>query len=121
MTGAAALARASDETLLVFELSVVDIRTARSMITALNDEGISSGTITPVVNRFRKRGQMLSPEDAEEALGLKPITIASEYECVAKSINFGQTLAHAAPRSMVRKDIKKVAQALVTRSGLSSH
>jgi len=106
------LAVASTLTLVVFELSVVDIRGARALLVALNDRRVAPESILAVANRYRKRNPMLSFEDAQKALGGWNVArLENDYLSALKSINLGKPLSEAAPRSELRKDI----QSLVAR------
>lgn len=110
MAVAADLAKASSLTLLVFELAVVDLRTARSMISALVDRGVPRERILPVANRFEKRKSMLGVADVKEALGVDEVTcVSNDFEGAIRSINFGQPLAKTSPRSPMRKSVRDIA------------
>jgi pilus assembly protein CpaE len=114
---AAELALASQLTLVVFELSVVDIRGARALLVALNDRRVAPGSILAVANRFRKRNPMLSLEDAEKALvGWNVVPVSNDYPNALKSINLGQPLSQTAPRSELRRDIQALAARIETQS-----
>lgn len=122
MRVAAELAKASEITLLVFELAVIDIRTARAMISALIERGVPRERILPVANRHRRRGAMLSLEDAQEALGVDEVVrVTNDFESAIRSINFGQPLSKIAPRSPMRKTVRDLAdmvnQRLRTKAG----
>jgi len=107
---AADLALASQLTLVVFELSVVDIRGARALLVALNDRRVAPSSILAVANRFRKRNPMLSLEDAEKALvGWSVVPVSNDYLNALKSINLVQPLSQTAPRSDLRRDIQALA------------
>jgi pilus assembly protein CpaE len=113
MSAAAILANASSLTLIVLELSVIDVRTARSIANALGRAGVPSERLLLVVNRYRKRSKMLSLADAERALeGLPLVTVSNDFESAMQSLNLGQPLSRAAPRSRIRRDIKGIADAI---------
>jgi pilus assembly protein CpaE len=114
MDVAASLAQQSVMTLIVFELAVIDIRCARAMLGALIDLRVPRERILFVVNRFRKRGSVITYEEARKALEGMPIhRLANDFEGALRAINLGQTLSQAAPRSDLRKDLRELA-ALVT-------
>lgn len=120
MDVAASLAQQSALTLIVFELGVVDIRCARAMLGAMIDLRVPRERIHFVVNRFRKRGSLISYEDARAALEGMPIhRLGNDFEGASRAINLGQTLSQAAPRSDLRKDLKELA-ALVTAQAPSA-
>jgi pilus assembly protein CpaE len=106
MEAASILAAASDLTLLVFQLTVKDVRTARSMIEALGEWGVARSSILPVANRHAKR-QMITLDDAQKALGgMDLASIRNDYTATITGLNYGQTLSQAAPRSVLRKDLQ---------------
>jgi pilus assembly protein CpaE len=108
---AARLVMASDLTLIVFQLSVVDVRSTRAILRALTDRGASPERILPVANRWVKRSRMLSLEDAREALGgLEVAQVGNDFDNVMRSINYGQPLSRVAPRSPVRADLGRLAR-----------
>jgi Flp pilus assembly CpaE family ATPase len=103
------LARASRVTLLVFQLCVKDIRTAKVMRLALLDSGVEASRVVMVANRFRKRHSMVSVDDAARVLGDRIERLQNDYKAASLALNFGQPLADAAPRSGLRKDIARLA------------
>lgn len=112
----AQLARSSAVALVVFELSVIDLRRARQIINELQAQGVSREAIVPVAARYRKRGPMLRTVDAEQALpGFKVQTIRNDFDSVIRSVNLGVTLASSAPRSPARKDIRGLLEHLQPR------
>ncbi len=118
-----ALARAADAVLVVFQLNVKDIRTARRMIGELKAGGVDPGRIMAVANRWcragllgggRDRYSMISPEEASTALGgMEVIRLSNDYKSAIQSINFGQPLPESAPRSALRKDLRELALRLM--------
>jgi len=110
MDVAAALAGASAVTLIVFQLQVKDIRLVRAMISALEQRGVPPEAIVPLVNRYRKRNPMISLAEGREALGGMEIEyLSNDYRSALKGVNYGQPLAQAAPRSILRKDLHRLA------------
>ena len=110
MDVAATLAQSSALTLIVFELAVIDIRCARAMLTALLDLRVPRERIAFVLNRYRKRGTMITYEEAQKALdGMSIRKLSNDFEGTLRSINLGQTLSQAAPRSDLRKDLRDLA------------
>jgi pilus assembly protein CpaE len=113
LSATAAVARHSAVTLIVFQLCVHDVRSARALRQALEAGGVDPSTILMAANRFRRRGQMVSLEDARQAFGdAEVLTLGNDYESAARAINLGQTLASVAPRSVLRKDIRDLAARL---------
>ena len=110
---AARLAVSSDLTLLVFQLSVIDVRSARALMRSMTDRGAPSERILPVANRWVKRSKMLSLEDARDAFGgIEVAKVSNDFENTIRSINYGQPLSQVAPRSGVRKDLKALIERL---------
>ncbi len=101
----ATLAANSARTLLVFQLTVKDLRTVRTMLEGLRGRGIDMNTIVPVANRYVKR-QLITLDEAGKALGAAPQTIRNDFTPAIKGLNFGQTLAQAGPRSYLRRDLQ---------------
>ena len=112
-TVAAELADVSFLTLVVFQLNVKDIRTARQLIVALTERGIPRERILPVSNRYRKRRSPISPHEARTALdSVRVERLANDYKGAIKCVNLGQPLAKAAPRSALRRDLRALALSL---------
>ncbi len=107
---AAQLAQASTLALVVFQLSVVDVRITRSLVTALIDRGVARELIWPIANRFHKRHALVSFDDASQALdGLEPGRIPNDFASAIRALDLGQPLARVAPRSPLRKSIRDLA------------
>ncbi len=110
---AATLAGASEATLIIFQLTVKDIRLALSLLSALTERGVSMDRLAPLANRYRKRHTMITLKDAESALGgVTPEVISNDFASAILSMNYGQPLAQAAPRSSLRRDIRNLAAKL---------
>ena len=110
---AAVLAKACSATLIVMQLTIKDIHVARSLRGALLDRGVPAGRIVPVINRHRKRKQMIGLDECRRALDVNGLElISNDYRNAVRGINFGQPLAEAAPMSSIRKDIRKLARTL---------
>jgi Flp pilus assembly CpaE family ATPase len=104
---ATSLVAASNCALLVFQLTVKDLRTARSIFDSLIQRGIDTTAIFPVANRFARR-QMIGLDEAAKALGGNvPITaVRNDYSAAIQGLNYGQTLSQGGPRSNLRKDLQ---------------
>jgi pilus assembly protein CpaE len=104
------LAEMSRVVLIVFQLTVKDIKTARSMIATLVGSRIPRGKILPVVNRFARWGPLVRPEDGTRALGLESYHgIRSDFRNAVSCLNHGQPLAQIAPKCAMRRDFMKLA------------
>ena len=107
----ARLAQASDLVLVVFQLSVIDVRSARAVLRALADRGVPHDRALPMANRWSKRTRALSLEDARDAFGgVEVVRLSNDYESAMRSVNFGQPLSQVAPRSALRRDLAALAE-----------
>ena len=107
---AADLATVSEFVLIVFQLTVKDIKFAQSIVSSLRNYGIETEKIIPLVNRFKKRGTIVRLEDCKKALGLDSFhRIRSDWRNAMNCINRGQPLAGVAPKSGLRRDFRKLA------------
>lgn len=107
---AARLAKSSVITLIVLQLNVKDIRSARHLLSALAEHGGPADRIVPLVNRYQKRRSMITLKEAQDALGgVRFECVSNDYRNVMRGINFGQPLAQVAPRSALRRDLRKLA------------
>ncbi len=105
---AATLVNASTSILLVFQLTVKDIRVAREMLGALTSRGVSLKNVLPVANRYAKR-QAIGLDEAGKAIGgLNVEPVRNDYDTAINALNFGQTLEQAAPRSIIRRDLQNL-------------
>jgi pilus assembly protein CpaE len=108
---AATLAAASEVTLIVLQPTVKDLRVTKALLSALVERGISADKVKPIVNRYRKRHQMISMEDAQEVLNGLPVgRLCNDFPSAIRGINYGKPLARAAPRSSLRKDLIQLAR-----------
>jgi pilus assembly protein CpaE len=124
MTIATELALYSDVTLLLLQLTIKDIRIARQTLASLVERGVPATSVKLLVNRYRKRGQLISLEEAREALGLTPAAtltcLSNDYHTVTEAVNLGKTLAQAAPRSDFRRDLQGLATSIAQVRPVSS-
>jgi pilus assembly protein CpaE len=108
----AQMIRASSTTFLVLQLSVKDIRAARSLLKSIGDQGISPESVTLVLSRYHRRS-MISISQAREALGRESLVlVGSDFRHALESMTYGQPLAEVAPRSPLRKEIRELALGL---------
>ena len=104
------LAAASKFTLVVFQLTVKDLKYARSLVAFLGRNGIPSGKVIPLANRVKGRGPLVRMEDSKKVVGLDSFAcIRSDWPKAMKSVNLAQPLAQVAKRSGLRKDFQKLA------------
>ena len=104
------LAAVSKFALVVFQLTVKDLKFARSMVLSLTRSGISREKIIPLANRCKRRGPLVRLEDSKKALGLDSLhRVRSDWRRAMNCVNRGQPLAQVAPRSGLRRDFRKLA------------
>jgi len=109
-TTAVELAKSSDLIVVVFQLMIKDVNTARAIISSLIDAGIARERILPLANRVKKRGPLVRFEDTRKALGLSSCrSIRSDWRKAMKSVNCAKPLAEAVKRSGLRRDIRQLA------------
>jgi pilus assembly protein CpaE len=112
---AAELVRGSALTLLVLELAVIDIRTARSMLQGLEARGLSTADVLPVANRWTRKQAAPTLQDARDALGKEPVSVANDFPAALRALNHGEPVPRSAPRSDLCEDIRKLAARLSPR------
>ena len=111
------LSELSDFTIVVFQLTLKDLKFARSIITMFKDLGLSQDRIIPLANRFQKRGPLIGIADSKRALGAENVySIRSDWRNAMNCLNTGKTLADAAPRSVIRKDLQKLVDQIQSQS-----
>lgn len=104
------LAVASKFSLVVFQLTIKDLKYARSLVAFLKRNGISSSKVIPIANRVKGRGPLVRMEDSKKVVGLDSFAcIRSDWPKAMKSVNLAQPLAQVAKRSGLRKDFQKLA------------
>ena len=110
LDAAVTLASASKRVFIVFQLTVKDLAAVRSILTGLTERGVPSEVIVPLVSRYRKRDPMISLEEAERAIGGRPLErVSNDSRSALRSINYGQPLARVAPSSSLRQELRQLA------------
>jgi pilus assembly protein CpaE len=112
---AAELVRGSALTLLVLELAVIDIRTARSMLQSLEARGAPLGDVLPVANRWSRKQAAPSLQDARDALGREAASVANDFPAALRALNHGEPVPRSAPRSDLCEDVRRLAARLSPR------
>jgi pilus assembly protein CpaE len=118
------LARTSAVNLLVMQLTVKDVRSARHFLTALRNAGLPPEGVTLLVNRYRRRSSLIELDEARRALegvgggGVKIECLSNDFAGVSESINMGRPLEQVAGRSAVRKELQALARALTVQGRL---
>ncbi|UCC97450.1 MAG: AAA family ATPase [Phycisphaerales bacterium] len=114
------IAGLSDIVLVVFQLTIKDVHSARSIVSTLTKSGIAGEKIMPVANRVKKRGPLVRLEDSKKAVGLSSCyPIRSDWRKAMKGVNNSRPLAQVAGRSALRADFRKLA-AKVQAAGTNS-
>lgn len=111
---AVGLANASSLTLIVLQLGVREIRTARALHEQLLGSGVPDQRIVLLVNRYHRGRQEITLDDARKALGQATLHVMrNDYPAASRSAALGKTLAEIAPRSPLRKDLQEIAAAII--------
>jgi pilus assembly protein CpaE len=109
----ATLVANSTSVILLFQLTVKDLRVARGILDALDDRGISRGQVLPVANRYARR-PAISLEEAGKVLGGAAVRyLRNDFSAALEGINYGRPLAQASPKSLLRRDLLDLLPALV--------
>jgi pilus assembly protein CpaE len=98
----------SDEVLVVSELTVPALLSARSLATEIEAEIPEGPAPRIILNRLANRvfGPAPSLTEAEKALQRKADAgITSDWEAAAASVNLGGSISHHRPRSKIVRDI----------------
>jgi len=98
----------SDEVLVVSELTVPALLSARSLASEIEAEIPGGPAPRIILNRLASRvfGPAPSLTEAEKALGRKAEGgITSDWEAAAASVNLGGAISHHRPRSKIVRDI----------------
>jgi pilus assembly protein CpaE len=101
------LAATSKAILVVFQMTVKDVKMAKAAISKLTTLGANPDMIIPLANRYRKRGLMIPLEETKKVLGLSSLH-------VVKSINGGELLADCASWSRIRRDFQSLVSRICT-------
>ncbi len=109
LPAAAILAARSTMTLIVLQLTVKDVRVAREMMNVLAARGVPQSRMVPLVNRYRKTRRMITIEEGTKALGVQPLVFSNDFKSAVQAFDYGQLLAKAARRSILRRDIQDLA------------
>ncbi|MBI4558839.1 MAG: AAA family ATPase [Candidatus Hydrogenedentes bacterium] len=110
---ATVLAKASQKVLIVLQSNIKDIRVTRAMLDALVERGVIRDRIYPIVNRVRRRYQMITLREVQQALNVTEVgQLQNDFKSAVRSINYGKPLAEATPRSKLRRGLMQLAKEL---------
>lgn len=103
----------SDHVLFNTVLNLPTIKNARRYLPAMAGQGLTSGKVKVVVNRYMPKDD-IRIADAEKVLNTKIyLTVPNAYAETKASINKGEPLVACYPRSPVAKAISDLAQQLI--------
>ncbi len=109
------LATTSKAILIVFQMTVKDVKVAKAAISKLTKLGANPERIIPLANRYRKRGPMIPLEETKKVLGLSSLQfISNDFKHVVRSINGGELLADCASWSRIRRDFQSLVSRICT-------
>lgn len=101
----ATLVADSDAVVLLFQLAVKDLRTARGILDTLDERGVPREHVIPVANRFAK-SPPISLDDAARVLGVHEVKrLRNDYASAIEGVNAGKPLSQIAPTSPFRLDL----------------
>ena len=108
---------ASDTILFLTSLNVSALRSGAAGLAAFRHLGLDMQKVKIVVMR-EDTGKEVTPKHARDTLGL-PIAwrTPSDYEAVVSSINSGQPVVTASPKSKIAKNIRQLVEILPTGPG----
>jgi pilus assembly protein CpaE len=112
----------SDEVLVVSELTVPALLSARSLATEIEMELPEANPPRIILNRLASRvfGPAPSLAEAEKALQRKADGgVTSDWEAAAASVNLGGSINHHRPRSKIVRDIAVLVDRLTSPAGVS--
>ena len=111
---------AADVNLIVMQLNVPSAKNAERFVGAMRRQGIDTGKIRLVVNRYIKKGGDIEPEEVERAMGLKVNwLIPNDFKNAIAAINFGEPVVLRAPRSEIAMSLTNLAATLLPQAGTS--
>lgn len=115
------LAKISEFVLIVFQLTVKDMKFAQSLMSSVQVH-IPSDRIIPLANRFKKGSSLIGLKDGKKVLGTDCLYhIRNDWRKITSCINSGRLLADVAPRSRLRKDFQKLTDNIVKAAGLNGN
>lgn len=114
-----AAVKGSDVVVLVVQLTVPSIRNATRYLGALRRMGVevgdggATGSVRVIANRFAKRGNEVTPEAAEKALGMKlSWMIPNDYRNASAATNYGEPIVLRSPRAEMSASLGQLAHML---------
>jgi pilus assembly protein CpaE len=104
------MANMSKAVLVVFQPSVKDIKTAKTILSTLREFHVGSEKIFPLVNRFRRWCPLVPFDEVKKAVGTERLyRIRNDFKKIFNCVNRGEPLSELAPRSGIRKDFQMLA------------
>ena len=114
----------SDEVLVVSELTVPALLSARALASEIQLELPEAEPPRIILNRLASRvfGPAPSLAEAEKALQRKADGgITSDWEAAAASVNLGGSISHHRPRSKIVRDVGVLVDRLITPAAAARH
>jgi len=114
----------SDEVLVVSELTVPALLSARALASEIQMELPEAEPPRIILNRLASRvfGPAPSLAEAEKALQRKADGgVTSDWEAAAASVNLGGSISHHRPRSKIVRDIAVLVDRLATPAAAARH
>lgn len=114
----------SDEVLVVSELTVPALLSARALAAEIEAEILEAEPPRIILNRLASRvfGPAPSLAEAEKALQRKADGgITSDWEAAAASVNLGGSISHHRPRSKIVRDIAVLVDRLASPASAARH
>jgi len=103
----------SDDVLIVSNLSLICLSNTTKLLTSWSSLGYPMERVKIVANRWLKKSD-ISLDDAEEGLGEKFFwVLPNDYNTTTAAISTGKPLSQVAPKAVITRKLKKMADALV--------
>jgi len=105
----------ADFTIMLVNLVVPSVRNVNRILGELQRQGYNLDRLQVVVNRHSSDANLLDIDDMEQCLSRKvDFVLPDDARTVANSINMGQPLLTAAPKSKIREAIRQLAERIHT-------
>ena len=111
--GAKAVFDLADVNLLIVQLLVPCVRSARRMLDGMRDAGYNLDRTSVICNRVGRESTSLSVEDVESTLGIRAFaTLSDDWTTMSNAMNMGEPLIMGAEKSKVRLEFTDLAERL---------
>lgn len=114
------LIKASHQVLFVLRLDFTALRNARRTLEYLEREGLDTGRVHMVVNKYG-RSRELAVREAETVLGRKlSLFVPYDPKTAVSSVNRGVPVMCEAPRSKIGRAVRKIAELVSHREAVTA-